>query len=201
MRKSVIIVFEGISGCGKSNCIENFITELRACSKSYYLYKWNSNSFFRRLTDWFEKHGHLSATGFTIIQYISFLYDMMFKIIPAVQKYDYVLCDRYIYTGIVRDRCNHSKLQLFKKTYRMYHVPNIIFYIKADPKVCFERIKTRNKRFRFFTMGEELSSSIVSYLQECEKEYDNVLHGVASKVVKIDNTYSRYQSVAINMLR
>lgn len=188
MQKGTFVVFEGISACGKSEYIKKTIDILKKNNQSYYLYEWNSNRFFRWLVEYLEKHNHLSATGFTIIQYLSFLYDLLFKLFPASKKYDYVLCDRYIYTGMIRDICNFSKMNPFMASRNLFFVPDFIFYIKVDPSICHYRIMIRNKRLRYFGDNPDHPDAALTYLKRCERQYDLLFQSMDLPVIEISNT-------------
>jgi len=189
MRKSNFIVFEGISACGKSEYIKRVIEILKTNNCSYYLYEWNSNHFFRVIIELLEKLGLLSADIFAAIQYISFLYDVKFKLATPSKKVDYILCDRYIYTGMVRDKCNGSKHLPFLSKKICFSVPDYIFYIKTPPTVCYERIIMRKKKIRYFADKSNINSTL-SYLKNCEQEYDRILITMNTSVVKIIDSLS-----------
>lgn len=187
-KNSILVVFEGISGCGKSQYIQAAVEMLRSSNHSCYLYEWNNNVFFRGLADVMERHDRLSATAFSVIQYVSFKFDIWLKLVPALKKYDYVICDRYIYTGIVRDRCNDSAWNPFDDKKKRFFVPDFVFYVKADPDICYKRILKRGKKLRYFGDKTSSSGSELLYLKKNDQEYLKFFRDSGIRVVKVDNT-------------
>ncbi|HEX2927222.1 MAG TPA: thymidylate kinase [Ruminiclostridium sp.] len=173
--KGMIIVFEGVSGCGKSENVE--VLRRYFTSKGYktVVIEWNSNQAVRKIINIMSSKNILTPNIYSLFQWISFLLDYFFKIIPLLKKNYVLIADRYIYTGLTRDRVNGAGGALGRFLHRIVIKPSLVFFLDVNPEVCDERIKKRGK-ILFHTNKRIKESKLLKnkdlyYLNKLRREY------------------------------
>jgi dTMP kinase len=141
--KGVLIVFEGISGSGKSENIKKICSLLQSKDYRVAVVEWNSNKRIRRVVDFLKNRGKLTCVIYSIFQWISFLIDYYRRILPLLKKGYIVLADRYIYSGFTRDAINGTGNFFSKFIERIARKPDLLFFFNTSPAICYERIKLR----------------------------------------------------------
>src|SRR5690554_8097334 len=104
--KGILVVFEGISGSGKSASIDNLTRYLLESGFDTTSIEWNSNRMIRRVVNLLQRLGVLSPLVFSILQWINFIADYVMIISPSLRRNRIVIADRYIYTALTRDAAN-----------------------------------------------------------------------------------------------
>lgn len=143
--KGILIVCEGISGSGKSEGLARLVEYFRNKKYSVVFFEWNSNQVIRHITDGLLKLKILSPTIYSILQWLSFIIDYCRKIVPYLQRNYVVIVDRYVYTGLTRDKVNNSNRVLGKVISRYSRKPDMILFYDTGLHICYERIKSRGK--------------------------------------------------------
>lgn len=144
-RKGVLIVCEGISGSGKSEGVNRLMEYFRNKKYPVAFFEWNSNRTIRRMINRFHTMNILSPTIYSIMQWLSFVIDYFGKIIPLLRRNYVVIVDRYVYTGLTRDKVNHSNQVLGKVIGHFSRKPDMILFYDTGLHICYERIKNRGK--------------------------------------------------------
>lgn len=177
-QKGILIVFEGISGCGKSKGVESLYRELLSRDLKTKVIEWNSICIIRKIVKGLHSMNLLTSWIYSILQWISFLLHYFFEIKPYLEK-DYILiADRYIYTGQTRDTANGVKQKTGKRVSKLVRKPDLILFYDVDVKVCYERIERRGKILfhpnRKVQCNKVLKAENLHYLEEMHKEYLNL---------------------------
>lgn len=173
-QKGILIVFEGISGCGKSEGVRNLYQYLLSRGFKTKVIEWNSNKIIRKIVDRLHSMNLLTSWIYSILQWISFLLDYYLKIKPSLED-DYILiADRYIYTGQIRDIANGAKNKWGERISKLVRKPDLVLLYDIDVQVCYERIEKRgkilfhpNKR----KSSETLTDENLKYLQVMQDQY------------------------------
>lgn len=173
--KGILIVFEGISGCGKSENAENLSSYLLREGHKVYVIEWNSNKIIREIIRKIHSKNILTAGIYSFFQWISFLLDYFFKIIPLLKKNYILIADRYVYTGITRDTANGTGAAFGRFLHETIRKPDLIFFHDVPPQVCYDRIKKRGK-ILFHTNKSIMRSTTLKnkhlyYLVKLRREY------------------------------
>lgn len=171
---------EGISGCGKSSSINQLQEYVESLGHGVYVYEWNSNRWLRALIRWLGLKQTISASLYSLLQWCGFILDYFFIIIPRLWMGNIVLCDRYVYTGLVRDRANGAKPYLGRCISKFVRKPDLIFFIDQMPELCQKRIATRGKKL-FHTNAALISrvkirNKELFYLRRCRRIYLCLFH-------------------------
>ncbi|MHB8062502.1 MAG: dTMP kinase [Ruminiclostridium sp.] len=174
-QKGILIAFEGVSGCGKSEGVESLYRYLLSRGYKTKVIEWNSNKVIRRIVQKIHSMKLLTSWLYSIFQWISFLLDYYLKITPLLKKDCILIADRYIYTGHTRDIANEAGQMIAKKLHRVIRKPDLIFFYDVDLQVCYERIEKRGK-FLFYPNNriqnnEVLKNKDLDYLIRLQQEY------------------------------
>lgn len=176
--KGILLVYEGISGSGKSQGFQKLACYLSGLGLTFIRVEWNSNNTIRKIVNKLHKMGLLTPIFYSILQWISFFIDYFTIISPALKKNQIVIADRYIYTGLTRDIVNGAGSFLGQIICKLVRKPDWVFYYDTPPKTCFERIKIRGKALfhtnRFILQHKKLKNKDLLYLKQMRKEYVRV---------------------------
>ncbi|MCD1258652.1 deoxynucleoside kinase [Paenibacillus athensensis] len=174
-KKGVLVVYEGISGSGKSEGIAKLSHYLSAMDIGSTVIEWNSNARIRKWVKSLNRLGLLTSMLYSVLQWLSFLLDYWRIILPALRKNHIVIADRYIYTGITRDDVNGAGRWLGLLLCRLVRKPDVVLFYDTQPKVCHERIRLRGKAL-FHTnkkihTNELIKNKELHYLEEMRRAY------------------------------
>lgn len=172
--KGILIVFEGISGSGKSENIETLRSYLVEKGFKVSVIEWNSNKIIRKIIRKMDSARLLTPQIYSFFQWLSFIQDYYFKIIPLLKKQYILLADRYIYTGLTRDNANGTGVKPGKAIYGRIIKPDLVFFHDICPRICYNRIQKRGKPL-FYTNRTIKKSEMINkdlfYLMKLRKEY------------------------------
>ncbi|MDP4094811.1 MAG: deoxynucleoside kinase [Bacillota bacterium] len=183
-QNGVLVAFEGISGCGKSESIKMLSEYLN--SRGYYpsIIEWNSNKTIRRFVGWLNSRKLLTPGIYSILQWLSFAWDYTRKLKPLLNRKGIVIADRYIYSGLTRDKANGAAGRLGRLLSRKVRQPDILFMFDIEPEICYERMKYRDKELfhpnRRINNNRLLKNKDLYYLKKLRQHYiklmnDNIL--------------------------
>lgn len=109
------------------------------------------------------------------------------EILPALHRNKIVLCDRYIYTSLVRDSLRGVDTSIVEKIYAGLRHPDIIFHFVVPTEVAVERALAE-KDLNYYSAGMDLNlssnreESCFQYEGLMDKRYREVLNGVRNCV-------------------
>ncbi|ACL76841.1 dTMP kinase [Ruminiclostridium cellulolyticum] len=173
--KGMLIVFEGISGCGKSESVEALRKYLSDKGYKTSVLEWNSNKIIRKITKAIDSIKLLTPGVYSFLQWIGFLIDYFFKVVPLLKKNYILIADRYIYTGLIRDSVNGAGRIIGSFLHRIVKKPAMVFFLDVSPEVCDERIKKRGKALfhtnRLIWENKLLKNKELYYLNKLRREY------------------------------
>lgn len=189
-----MVVVEGISACGKSHLIEQLAPHLLLYGHSVYVFEWNSNRVIRALTAYLVKKRWLTTNIYSFLQWISFMVDYFCVIIPKLVWGHTLICDRYIYTGLVRDEANQANLKFGNWLLKWARKPDLVFFVDRSPEECYQRMLLRGKKLFHMNQAilnnEQIKNKDLFYLRRCQRIY----HRIFSQL-------RRSQSLQIHILR
>jgi dTMP kinase len=170
-----LIACEGISACGKSESIRELSEYLNSLGYHVHIAEWNSNEKIRYLVKYLHSKRLLNAFSYCILQWISFLKDYYTSILPLLKKNYIVIADRYIYTGINRDKVNGTTCKIGHIILKLVRTPDILFFFDTNPEICAKRIKMRDKELFHTNKNIHNNSFLVDkdlyYLKQMKTEY------------------------------
>lgn len=209
---SKLIVFEGISGSGKTTCIEYlkaFLNEKSEVNDSC----WFSLERFREIALDIHNYTDMTPNTYSLIYALEFYArEQIYK----SKKSDFIFLHRYIYTPLTHDLVRGTSIQLLEKLYNKAEEPDIIFFFCVTPQQAYDRI-IKYRKPTFFECGldvvfrdnlnngwekyinEDKSSPFLyeSFINFQEKVYEEYLKIFNSKnnVVYIDSAFSIEQVI------
>ncbi|MDP5274597.1 dTMP kinase [Chengkuizengella axinellae] len=174
-KKGVLIVYEGISGSGKSKGIAELSECLSKNKVEAKVIEWNSNKRIRSFVERLEKLGILTSSLYSLLQWMSFLIDYFKVISPSLKKNHVVIADRYIFTGITRDAVNGAGKWFGSIIYRFVRKPDVLFFYDTPVQICYSRIQSRGKPLfhtnKALHQNKKINNKEIYYLNEMRNEY------------------------------
>lgn len=205
--KGILIVFEGLSGCGKSEKAKKLLESYRQAGYHVCMFEWNSNRVIRTITCFLRSNKLLRPRIYSILQWLDFIINYYFHIMPKLREEYIVIADRYVYTGLTRDAVNKSGTFLGNLLSKFVRKPDLLFYCDVRPDVCYDRIVKRGKVF-YHTNQQIIKSKMLKnknlyYLKKLRYEYLRLF-----KQNKIDESTNLYfieeeniHDITLNYLR
>jgi dTMP kinase len=170
-----LIVYEGISGSGKSEGIRQLKQELAAGGMRADVAEWNSNRTIRSLTVMLDRRGWLTPGLYSFLQWFGFWIDYRRFIAPRLKQGGIVIADRYVYTGLTRDVANGAASLWGRLWMKLVRRPDIVFFYDTPPMTCHHRIQSRGKALfipgSFVANGEFCPDRELNYLKRMRDEY------------------------------
>lgn len=195
-KKGVLIAFEGISACGKTENIKELSEHLSKIGYLTNVVEWNSNRIIRKIVDWLHRKKLITSLIYSILQWLNFSLNYITVIRPSLKKGKIVIADRYFHTGLTRDKTNRSIFSVGHIICRIVRKPDMLFFFDTPPEVCFERMKSRSKAL-FHTnkqihKNKSLENKELFYLKKMRNAYLKVFdyRGKAQKhsnVILVEN--------------
>ncbi len=144
--KGKLIVFEGIDGSGKSTQIKKIKKYIKQnFGRDVVVSSWKSGpivSDYLRNLDKLEEQP--SALALSLIVAADLNERVQKEIAPALAHGKVVLCDRYTYTGLVRDKVvNAIDTAWLEDVYSFAPTPDMVFYFQVNDATSVQRVDHR----------------------------------------------------------
>lgn len=176
-RKGKLIVFEGIDGSGKSTQVAKMKKYIeKHYGKDVVMSSWRSSplvgDYLKHLDELEEQPTSLALSIIAAAD----LSERVAKVIePALAAGKVVLCDRYTYTGIIRDvivnKLNESWLL---DLYSFAPKPDLVLYFKVTDAISVERVDNR--------MQEGLNKLVKKLKKKKGKVSKKKIHSLVEKL-------------------
>lgn len=171
----ILVAFEGISGCGKSESVENLRNYLIEKGHKASVIEWNSNKTIRTIIQKLDSLHILTSGIYSFFQWMGFLIDYFLKITPLLKRGYILIADRYVYTGMTRDIANGTGHAPGNLLHSIIIKPDLIFFYDVDPRVCYDRIKERGKILfhtnKIIRRSKILKNKDLYYIVKLRREY------------------------------
>jgi len=165
--KGRFIVFEGLDGSGQSTQ-----ADLLARSLKGHLTKEPTNNLIGGLI-----RGQLQGDWKTEPECLQLLFTadrahhLEREIVPLLEKGKDVVCDRYMFSTIAFGSLGIDDWEWLKEINKRFILPDIVFYLKASPKVCIQRIAKNRSSFELFEKEKNLEKIEKGY-ERLAEDYD-----------------------------
>lgn len=184
MKRNMLIVLEGISGSGKSSVLAEILEMFHGHNYEIVYFKWNQVAGIKRILSRMQARNIRWPSIYAILEWISFSigYRKMRK--NSKKENVIIICDRYLYTGITRERTNHAVIQMGNIFLKLCRQPDLVVFMDVEPEICLERIIKRGKRL--FCQNRRIRKNCreneeLEYLKESQKEYRKLFKHVEEK--------------------
>lgn len=147
----IFITFEGTEGCGKSTQIQSLAKRLKASGKQVEITRepggTDIGETLRKLLQSPENEGQISPIT-ELLLFSACRAELTEQVIkPAINRGDFVICDRFydstfVYQGIGRS-LNHSFIKQLKNIAVGTLTPNLTFVLDLDAKAGLDRAHSR----------------------------------------------------------
>lgn len=177
--RGMLIVFEGIDGSGKSTQVERAADWLKKHDYPHVTTKWNSSPLTSKPIKQAKDRRELSPGLYSLLHAADMTHRYEQIVLPALRRNLTVVCDRYWYTGVVRDSIRGKK-DVSQEAYKGLRKPNLLFYCEVDPSVAVARL-VKGKSLGHYSSGMDLSlapsreESAVEYERRMVKLYKKVM--------------------------
>lgn len=197
-RKGVLVVYEGISGSGKSESSRHLLRHLQANGCQAAIVEWNSNPFIRGVVQRLVRRNLMTSLLYSMLQWISFLMDYFLIVLPRLRKNHVVIADRYMYTSITRDAANGAGRFMGRMLSRFIRKPDLVFFYDTPPKICYERIQARGKVLfhtnKWIHRHKLLLNKDLYYLSKVRNEYIRLFSdkkvSCGTNIIRIEHEYT-----------
>ena len=149
-KESKIIVFEGISGSGKSTIIDLVKQELRIVN----IENWFDNPYTRTAMDVIEQNIPFNHDIWTCLYYLDFIGKYHYHLKELFDEGKIILFHRYLYTPLVHDKVRKASPELVNTLYSYSEIreADLIIYLDASPEEALKRIK-KSRKPTFYECG------------------------------------------------
>ncbi len=189
----MFITVEGIDGSGKSTFVRKLKRELENNGKTVFLtaepriknLDGSENKFAKGIISIINKE-NIKDDKILFNFFSSIRRTNSGIIIEALNKYDYVICDRYIDSSSVYQK-KHDELMII--------VPDLTVFLNTDPKVALERINKRKSKVGAIKYFEKAFANIED-LEHLKLGYEDLLiEGLAPHqkrvILNIKNSHTK----------
>lgn len=169
----MVIVFEGLHGCGKSTQIEQFIKFLKQEGfNNIVLSTWNSHALTNSIVEQLKLS---NSNEFSIM--LSYALDFNLRI-QDLKKLDIensiIIFDRYYYTELARGISRGLPEKYVYFLYKDYIEPSLIFYFNIDVAKSVDRILNgKEKRSQYITGSDRFDT--YEYFSNQKNAYEEIL--------------------------
>ena len=194
----LLIAFEGMDGSGKSSQMDALQNYLSKNDEDVQTTKWSDGEQMKSVIKNFKNRTNMQPKIFSLIHATDLLERYEKLILPALNQDKIVLCDRYFYTSMVRDKIRGVDLEL-KNIYDHLREPDIIFYCKAPIDVCIDRAKERGE-LSYYAAGMDINldtdqdKNVLQYYKLLNKNYNELFEN--NKKCHIINTNRSKEAIS-----
>ena len=183
VNKGLFCVFEGIDGSGKTTLIEKVYDKLKTKNKKLQIILLKEPTNLKtglELREHLIKKSNLSNKAWLDLFIQDRKENYIKNICPALNENKIILQDRYFYsTAAYQGTELNPKIKNLNQEFyspediiklnlkEKFLLPELLFYLKIDPKISFERINSKRAHLEIFESIEKLK--IIS------KNYEKVL--------------------------
>jgi dTMP kinase len=155
-----LVVVEGIDGSGKSTQLYLLKRWLELENYRVHFTEWNSSPLVASATSRGKRERILNPTTFSMIHAADFADRCERQIVPLLQAGYLVLADRYLYTGIARDRGRGMPVDWVRNLYSFAPIPDVTFYFRAPLEVSLRRILSGRAELKYHEAGMDMGFSL-----------------------------------------
>jgi len=158
-----LIAVEGLDGSGKSTQIYLVKRWLQSKRVKVFFTEWNSSALVKEATRQGKQSHTLTPTTFSLIHATDFADRYERQILPLLRAGFIVLCDRYIFTAMARDRARGVEHDWVAGVYDYAVKPDITFYFRVPLEVSLNRILSGRPELGYFEAGLDMGWTFDPY--------------------------------------
>jgi dTMP kinase len=186
-QSGLLIVMEGIDGSGKSVNTQELVKWLKDLNYDVVFSEWNSSDIMKKAIKKGKEKRMLTPLIYSLLHAADMVIRYEHDILPALSKNKIVVCDRYIYTSLARDKVRGVDVDMLKEIYKGFRVPDVVFRLKVPIEIAFTRV-IRDKGLNYYSAGMDLNlsdnkeESCIKYEAMVDRVYDSIMKEVPTCV-------------------
>lgn len=181
----LLVAFEGQDGAGKSSQIELLAESLRNNGYKVMTTHWGGSSNLHAAIKKFKEGRELNFQLYSLLYVCDLMDRYINEILPALARGHIVLCDRYVYTSLVRDMARGTDPQLLYRAYNGFRKPDLLVYCDISPEQALERLH-KERGIGYYGAGLDLHLS--SDPDQNFLEYQHRIVALYSQILSQVNT-------------
>jgi dTMP kinase len=155
-----LIVVEGVDRSGRSTQIERLAAWLAGRGIDAVRTGWSTSPHISKAIHKAKAEGALRPITFSLFYAADFADRVANVIVPALERGEAVVADRYVYTAFARDVARGADRRWLETLYRFAPPPDVVFYLRVPPDVTQQRVPSVPvKAFDRYEAGLDLGLS------------------------------------------
>ena len=169
------IVFEGLDGSGQTTQAELLRDFLQGQGKEVLLTKepTKESEAGKKIRDILDQKETIFPKEFQELFAQDRKEHLEHSIIPALQQGIWVVSDRYFFTSFAYGMAEGVDLEYFVQINNEFLLPDLSFFLKANPEVCIKRIQERKTPFTYFEKKDHFERAAKAF-ESLAKRFENV---------------------------
>jgi dTMP kinase len=188
-KKGLLIVFEGIDGSGKSSQAAKLATWLKD-DEGYDVVetKWNSSKLMKDAIKTAKDKRMMTPMLYCLMHAADLVIRYENDIAPALMENKIVVCDRYIYTSMVRDKARGVDIKILNEIYKDFRQPDILFHCTLPIHLAFTRM-IKEKDMSYYGTGMDLN--LADNKEENYLKYGNLMDRYYKQILPMVPNYHK----------
>ena len=173
-----LLVFEGLDGSGKSTQARLIGKWLQSRGYRVFFTEWNSSDLVASTIRRGKKKGLLTATTFSLLHATDFADRFERQILPPLRAGYVVICDRYVFTALVRDVARGCDPKWVRNIYSFAPTPDRTFYFHVPVQVTLDRKLASRSKISYYEAGmdlglsDDVTDSFQRFQSRLKRQYD-----------------------------
>ncbi len=135
-----LIVIEGIDRSGRSTQVRLLLDWLRRRGYEPIRTDWSTSPHISKAIHKAKAAGELRPITFSLFYAADFTDRVANVIVPALERGEIVVADRYVYTAFARDVARGANQAWLETLYGFAPEPDAVFYLRVPPDVTKDRV-------------------------------------------------------------
>jgi dTMP kinase len=135
-----LIVVEGVDRSGRSTQIERLTEWLDRRGVDVVRTDWSTSPHISKAIHKAKEEGTLRPITFSLFYAADFADRVANVIVPALERGEVVVADRYVYTAFARDIARGADRRWLTTLYRYAPQPDVVIYLRVPPDVTQQRV-------------------------------------------------------------
>lgn len=135
-----LLVIEGIDRSGRSTQVQVLIDWLRKNGIEPVRTDWSTSPHISKAIHKAKAAGELRPITFSLFYAADFTDRIANVVVPALERGEVVVADRYVYTAFARDIARGADPGWLETLYGFAPAPDAVFYLRVPPSVTQQRV-------------------------------------------------------------
>ena len=150
--------------------------------------KWNSSKVMKDSIKKAKKDRLLSPILYSLLHAADMVLRYENEILPALNENKIVICDRYIYTSMARDKARGVNIEIMNEIYKGFREPDILFHFTLPIHTAFTRM-IKEKGLSYYGTGMDLN--LADNKEENYVKYGNLLDKYYKQILPMVSSYHK----------